>query len=190
MKFRPSVAWLTRVTLIVRLSWLGKNFTNFMAVWTLDSSVSTVTKLQAGFHLQQRSGFFLFATMSRPAYGPTQSSVQWIPAGEADRLLPLSAKIKNMELYLHSCIHLRGVVLIMQRDNSTHFMLCIPAFFLCVCHHCYNKFWPSFIWKVLSPAMIDFLDISIILVLFKMMFQRLDSCFHPHVKPDSVGPNQ
>jgi hypothetical protein len=32
-----------------------------------------------GFESQQGLGIFLFTTMSRPAVGPTQPPIQWIP---------------------------------------------------------------------------------------------------------------
>jgi hypothetical protein len=69
-----------------------------------------------GFESQQGLGIFLFATASRPALGPTQAPIQWVPGAlylgvklpgrEAD-----SVKIKEcVELYLHSPIHLHGVM--------------------------------------------------------------------------------
>jgi hypothetical protein len=58
-------------------------------------------------------GIFLFITGSRPALGPTQPRIQWVPGvlslgvkrpgREADHSPPSSAKVKEwVELYLHS----------------------------------------------------------------------------------------
>jgi hypothetical protein len=65
------------------------------------------------FKFRQGMRIFLFATASRPAMGPTQPAIQWIPGdfslgvkrpgSEADHSPPSSAKIKEcVELYLHS----------------------------------------------------------------------------------------
>jgi len=69
-------------------------------------------------------GFFLFTTTSRPAIGPTQPPIQWIPGTltpevgvkqqgyEADHILPTSAKVKNLLNYTStSPVHLHGMVL-------------------------------------------------------------------------------
>jgi hypothetical protein len=67
-------------------------------------------------------GIFLFDTVSRPALGPIQPAIQWVPgvlslgvkrAGrEADHSPPYSAKVKEfVELYLHSPIPLHGMML-------------------------------------------------------------------------------
>jgi hypothetical protein len=52
---------------------------------------------------------FLFSTSSRPALGPTQSPIQWVPGAlspgvklqgrEADHLPPTSAEVKNTWIY-------------------------------------------------------------------------------------------
>jgi hypothetical protein len=68
---------------------------------------------------------FVFSTLSRPALGSTQPPIQWVwgtlslgvkwPGCEADHSSPTSAKVKkNVNLYIHSPIHLHGVV---HRDN-------------------------------------------------------------------------
>jgi hypothetical protein len=60
-----------------------------------------------------RLGNFLFTAVSRPALGPTQTPIQWIPRAlslgvkrrgrEADHSPPSSAEVKNcVQLYLHS----------------------------------------------------------------------------------------
>jgi hypothetical protein len=67
-------------------------------------------------------GIFLFTTTSRTALGPTQPPIQWVLVAlslqvkqrghEADYSPPSSAEVKEcMELYLHSPIHLNGMVL-------------------------------------------------------------------------------
>jgi hypothetical protein len=46
------------------------------------SSVSAVITLSDGrsqFYFQQGQGLFLFATAFRPALGPTQPPIQWVP---------------------------------------------------------------------------------------------------------------
>jgi hypothetical protein len=60
--------------------------------------------------------------MSKPALGPTQPPIQWVPGAlsleikrpgrETDHSPPSGAKVKEcVELYLHSPIRLHGVVL-------------------------------------------------------------------------------
>jgi hypothetical protein len=67
-------------------------------------------------------GIFLFTTASRTALVPTQPPIQWVPGAlslavkragrEADHSPPSIAEVKqSVELYLHSPIHLHGVVL-------------------------------------------------------------------------------
>jgi hypothetical protein len=66
-----------------------------------------------GFDSRRGLGILLFATASRPALGPTQPHIQWVPGAlslgvkqqgcEADHSASSSAEIKGcMELYLHS----------------------------------------------------------------------------------------
>jgi hypothetical protein len=62
-----------------------------------------------GFDSRQELGIFLFATASRPALGPTQPPIQWVPEAlslgvkrpghEADQSPPSSAEVNNA---LHS----------------------------------------------------------------------------------------
>jgi hypothetical protein len=63
-----------------------------------------------------------FTTMSRPAPGPTQPPIQWLPGAfslavkrpgrEAGHSAPSSTQVKEwVELYFHSPIRLNGVVL-------------------------------------------------------------------------------
>jgi hypothetical protein len=67
-------------------------------------------------------GIFLFDTVFRPAVGPTQPPIQWVPGAlslgverpgrEADHSPPSSADVKEcLELYFHFPIGLHGVVL-------------------------------------------------------------------------------
>jgi hypothetical protein len=44
-----------------------------------DSSVGIATGRTAGDRFRQGQECFLFSTMSRPALGPTQPSIQWVP---------------------------------------------------------------------------------------------------------------
>jgi hypothetical protein len=66
-----------------------------------------------GFDSRRRLGIFLFITATRPAPGPTQPPIQWVPGAlslgikrpgcEADHSPPSSAEVKEcVEVYLHS----------------------------------------------------------------------------------------
>jgi hypothetical protein len=62
-------------------------------------------KIYRGFESRQGLRIFLFTTVSRPALGPTQLPIQWVPEGlylglkrhgsEADHSPPSSAEVKN-----------------------------------------------------------------------------------------------
>jgi hypothetical protein len=75
-------------------------------------SVGIATRLRAErleFDSRQGLGIFLFATACRPALGPTQSPIQWVPGTlspsvkrpvrEADHLPPSSTEVKNAWRY-------------------------------------------------------------------------------------------
>jgi hypothetical protein len=75
-----------------------------------------------GARFPVRLGIFLFDTVSRPAMGPTQHPMRWVPGAlslgikrpehEAEYAPPSSAEVKEcVELHLHSPIRLHGVVL-------------------------------------------------------------------------------
>jgi len=73
-----------------------------------DSSVVGYALDDRGCETRQRSPIFLFTTVSRPAFGPTQPPIQWVtgalslglkrPGRETD-YSPFRA---DVELYLHS----------------------------------------------------------------------------------------
>jgi hypothetical protein len=79
-------------------------------------------------------GIFLFTTASRPALGPTQPPIQWVPGtlslgvkrrgSEADHSPPSSAEVREcVELYLHSpnTLSYRGAQS-KHRDNFTFYI--------------------------------------------------------------------
>jgi hypothetical protein len=91
-----------------------------MLIWSADIRVLVTSSLPLPT-AQQGLGIFLFITASRPALGPTQPPIQWIPGApslgvkrpgrEADHSHPSSAEVKGcVEPYLHSLIRLNCVV--------------------------------------------------------------------------------
>jgi hypothetical protein len=75
-----------------------------------------------GFETRQRLGIFLFTTASRPALGPTQPPIQWVPqvlslgvkrmGREAAHSPPSIAEAQNAWSYTSTPpIRLHGVVL-------------------------------------------------------------------------------
>jgi hypothetical protein len=75
-----------------------------------------------GFDFRQGLGIFLFTTASRPALGPTQPPIQWVPGAvslgikrpgcEADHTPPSSAEVKNAWSYTSTLpVRLHGVVI-------------------------------------------------------------------------------
>jgi len=76
-----------------------------------------------GFESRQGLGIFLFTIASRPALGPTQPHMQWVPSAlslgvkrpgrEADYSHPSSADVKNVWSYTSTPpVRVHGVVLI------------------------------------------------------------------------------
>jgi hypothetical protein len=73
----------------------------------------------SGFDFQQGQEIFLHPTMSRPALGPNQPHIQWVPGAfpgskaagrEADNVPSSSTKSRMVDLYLHSLIRPHGVM--------------------------------------------------------------------------------
>jgi hypothetical protein len=57
------------------------HFTNYLhLIRSRCTSVSTVSDWTIGVRSRQRQRIFPLASMSRPALGPTQPPVQWVPA--------------------------------------------------------------------------------------------------------------
>jgi hypothetical protein len=84
-------------------------------------TVPTAMGSPAGFRFPAGARDFLYSTASRPALGPTQPPIQWVPEafspkakrpGSEDDHSPTSnAEVKNNGAYLHSPIRLHGAVL-------------------------------------------------------------------------------
>jgi hypothetical protein len=96
-----------------------------------DISVGTATGWTAEFDFQQGKDLFLYTTKFRPALGPTQPPIQYLPgvvsAGikvpedKANHSPPSSIEVKNCKAipplpHTPSCC---GAQLIKHRDNST-----------------------------------------------------------------------
>jgi hypothetical protein len=98
-----------------------------------------------GFVSRQGLGIFLFTTESRPALGPIQPPIQWVPGTlslglkrpgcEADHLSPSIAEVKNARKYTSTppyvfmawCLikHSGKVILTLLSDACVH--LCIKT---------------------------------------------------------------
>jgi hypothetical protein len=75
-------------------------------------SRDSVVGIATGYGLDDRGvgvqvpvGSRIFSTSSRPALGPTQSPIQWVPGvkqqrREADHSPPASAEVKKMWIYI------------------------------------------------------------------------------------------
>jgi hypothetical protein len=82
------------------------------------------------FDSRRGLGIFLFTTASKPALGPTQLPIQWVPGAlslelkrlgrEADHSLPCSAEVKNAWSYTSTPQYTFMVwCLVKHRDNFT-----------------------------------------------------------------------
>jgi hypothetical protein len=68
------------------------------------------------FDSRQGQEIFLYSTMFRPALGPTQPPIQWLPGFLSPGVklttnLHLVLRSRMVELYLHSPIRLHSIVL-------------------------------------------------------------------------------
>jgi hypothetical protein len=98
------------------------------------------------FEYRQRLGTSLFTTASRPALGPTQLPIQWVPGvlslgvkrprREADHSLPSSAEVKNAWSYTSTPQYvLMAWCLVKHRDNFT---FTLPLYLESKLHDHYN----------------------------------------------------
>jgi hypothetical protein len=79
--------------------------------------VSRLSTVPPGFGSWQGQRYCLFTTASRPALGPTQPPIQWVPGVkrpglEADQSHPSSAEVQNAWSYTSTpAVRLHGMVL-------------------------------------------------------------------------------
>jgi hypothetical protein len=108
------------------LLFFGLGYFPIFVLRLFGSSVSTVTELEAGrpgFDSQQgQCYFFLFAAALRPAVGPTQPPIKWLPGvkrpgREADQLPPHSAEVKNTWSYSSTAPLRHDVILSKAREQ-------------------------------------------------------------------------
>jgi hypothetical protein len=82
-----------------------KGINSFIANGIADRYSDRLRSGRLKFDSRQEQEIFLFSTASRPALGPTQSLIQWVPGifpmriklpgREADHSAPSSAEVKN-----------------------------------------------------------------------------------------------
>jgi hypothetical protein len=74
-----------------------------------DSLVGIATSLRSEFNTREGQKIRHFSTLSRPALGPTEPRIQWVPGAlspevkwpgrEADHTPPSSAEVKKIWIY-------------------------------------------------------------------------------------------
>jgi hypothetical protein len=103
----------------------------FIIVWRDQGWLSVVTKIRAGrlgFYCRQGQGFFLLATASRPALGPTQSPIQWLRCVKKP-----GREFKNAWSYTSIPPYVfMALCLVKQRDN---FYVCLSRLHYQGCFH-------------------------------------------------------
>jgi hypothetical protein len=102
---------------------------NFLAIWAIICFSRTLLRGDNYIFLYSQ-GIFLFSTASRPALGPTQPTIQWVPGAislgvkrpgcEADHSPPSSAEVKNAWSYTSTPQYaFMTWCLVKHRDNFT-----------------------------------------------------------------------
>jgi hypothetical protein len=110
------------------ISWLPERLSRGGVAQSVQQQATGWTIGWLGFHSRRGMGIFLFDTASRPALGPTQPPIQWVPVvltlvvkrqrREANQSPPSTAGVKEcVELYLQCLIVFMTWCLVKCKDN-------------------------------------------------------------------------